>query len=105
MKQVLGFLLFLTLLVTVVAECEKDVDCESGEHCESETGGCELKTTPVPKRHGRKVEMCLHDGQCPARSRCVVLFCVYVGPDEIPQRHDDPTTLINEALKNITASE
>ena len=42
--------------------------------------------------------MCLHDGQCPARFRCVVFFCVYVGPDDIPQRQDDKATLIKEAL-------
>ncbi|KAE9556673.1 hypothetical protein FO519_000079 [Halicephalobus sp. NKZ332] len=72
MKQVLRFLLFLILLVTIVAECEKDGDCESGEYCESETGNCEVKTTSTPERHKRKVEMCFHDGHCPSRFRTTV---------------------------------
>ena len=28
----------------VITGCEKDVDCQLAEHCNSETGGCEVSS-------------------------------------------------------------
>ena len=35
-------------------------------------------------RSKRKVQMCWHTGNCPSRYSCVAFFCVWVGPNDIP---------------------
>ena len=44
MKRLLKYFVFMILFVTVITGCEKDGDCQLAEHCNSETGGCEVSS-------------------------------------------------------------